>query len=165
MAGIKKVRFPEQLPRLSGLKHDAKTDGSSVSGVSRVLSDHRSPCGDVHLKGCQASVSRLDLKDVCPSQTPRSVQDKATLNTMKSAVLFLIQSFSLTNQSSITAERLTTPRPSPPSLRLVASPCVYVCAHAWRRLLFAVTFNLLKGSETTFSKSLSGVGAQFRVAL
>lgn len=134
-----------------------------MSGASRVLSDHRSPRGDVRLKDCQASVSRLDLKDVCPSQTPRSVQDKATLNTMKSAVL--IQSFSQTSQSSITAEHLTTPRPSPPALRLVAAPCAYVCAHAWRRLLFAVTFNLLKGSGTTFSKSLSGVGAQFRVAL
>lgn len=39
--------------------------------------------------------------------------------------------------------------------------CVCVCPHAWS-CVFAVTFNLLKGSETTFSKSLSGVGAQFR---
>lgn len=40
-----------------------------------------------------------------------------------------------------------------------------MCAHARSCVLFAVTFNLLKGSETTFSKSLSGVGARFRVVL
>lgn len=126
--------------------------------------------GDVGPKDCQPSVSRLDLKDVCRSQTPTSVREEATLNTMKSAVLFLIQSFSPTSQSSITAERLTTPRTfasRPPIGRppTPTRPLVCTCAHAWRRRLFVVTFNLLKGSETTFSKSLSGVGAQFRVAL
>lgn len=40
----------------------------------------------------------------------------------------------------------------------VVCVCVCVCM-----VFFAVTFNLVIGSEPTFSKSVSVVGAQFRV--
>lgn len=138
--------FPEQLPHPSSLKSEANTSDSPVSGVSSVQSDHWT----LHIDAWEKMRTVTHPSYSLTEKTSVLCKSRASLYHTKRS-----RDFGQTLRKNNAALNTCSPLKCQSSW-LVACTVKCTC-DACSRVLFMVTFNLLIGSEITFTKSASVV--------